>query len=846
MVHETAITRQRPAAAPRRRALPAAADAVQQAALRAILRPPEAAEGTRLRRAEAPDAGAADGAGAGAAFTDKSVDEATLLTICAIALAETDPSRTGEQEVKVAWIYRNLWVEHKGEAGFAKSMAYRNADGHGLYAVWRVALGDSAEAGRTNEDGKADVIDRLNADIAARNLKDKLAVKPVKTIGEYVRHLGLERVAKDRAGRIAQAFKSGLNPYPGWTMQGSRQDIDRDTGDWPVVRHYIRRCLADPGLPVLFEVLTAREVRHYTVVADAKTIVARHRRETPKKVAPLSDDELRRAAALVPGGGGAGTDGARATPDAGDVVQPSADGARAATELPPEVEDAIERSRGGGQALQAPLRGRLERAFATDFGAVRLHTDAGADRLARRLGARAFTTRQDVFFRAGEWDPAAPGPLLAHELAHVVQQSARVRRKLAVGASDDAHERAADAAAREVVRILRGEAPAPEAGAGAGLGLSGPALRRQAGGGAGAADAGAADAGTAPPAPAPWPEVRHGREPVARGKTVAQVEQIVGTGQYAQLTDPDVGAAMLLVPVFREFAAGDFQGLRYEPDAGVTSADYEANVKAVRELLVAELNDRTRKLVDKRVAEALAQARKRAADAGVADAGALAEAERQRVESDPALRKAIADQAREEMARDLAGRSAAPLCFFLSSYLYLRAVDRIDAGVGFAAWYRSQLLQGHVGPTAPGSLARGLAFGNARGSRVEVEGGAQYDTLDKVPAGVRLAITRQEHVQGRHFLLVFRDAAGLWRNLDHVYGGGAWHGEPVDPKRVLLVWCIPSMTATAPPRAAPAPAAGPSPAVVVTPEEQRLMQCFERLGWTDLPQSVPESPAAQR
>jgi hypothetical protein len=68
----------------------------------------------------------------------------------------------------------------------------------------------------------------------------------------------------------------------------------------------------------------------------------------------------------------------------------------------------------------------MEQAMGADLGGVRLHTDTRADRLARTLHARAFTTGQDIFFRRGE--PGIAGGegrhVLAHELAHVAQQSA--------------------------------------------------------------------------------------------------------------------------------------------------------------------------------------------------------------------------------------------------------------------------------------------------------------------------------------------------------------------------------------------------------------------------------------
>lgn len=89
------------------------------------------------------------------------------------------------------------------------------------------------------------------------------------------------------------------------------------------------------------------------------------------------------------------------------------------------VQAAVQRARGGGHALPDRLRRPLEQGMDADFGAVRLHTDARADRLSRALQARAFTTGNDVYFRRGQYDPASTAgrTLLAHELAHVVQQT---------------------------------------------------------------------------------------------------------------------------------------------------------------------------------------------------------------------------------------------------------------------------------------------------------------------------------------------------------------------------------------------------------------------------------------
>jgi hypothetical protein len=65
-----------------------------------------------------------------------------------------------------------------------------------------------------------------------------------------------------------------------------------------------------------------------------------------------------------------------------------------------------------------------------DLGAVRVHHDRSADQLNRAVSAKAFTTGDDVFFSSGAYEPASKQGqhLLAHELAHTVQQSGAARR----------------------------------------------------------------------------------------------------------------------------------------------------------------------------------------------------------------------------------------------------------------------------------------------------------------------------------------------------------------------------------------------------------------------------------
>lgn len=128
---------------------------------------------------------------------------------------------------------------------------------------------------------------------------------------------------------------------------------------------------------------------------------------------------------------------------------------------------------GDGRPLDAGVRSRMEEALGRELGPVHLHTDAGAGRLANSLNARAFAVGGHVAFAAGEYRPGtlAGDALIAHELAHVVQQSGGGRRTAsAEPASYGALERDADRAAVGAVASLWGAARTTAASAG-------PALR---------------------------------------------------------------------------------------------------------------------------------------------------------------------------------------------------------------------------------------------------------------------------------------------------------------------------------------------------------------------------------
>lgn len=83
------------------------------------------------------------------------------------------------------------------------------------------------------------------------------------------------------------------------------------------------------------------------------------------------------------------------------------------------------RAIGTGQPLDQATRGHFEQSMQADFSQVQIHTGAEAAEEAQRLSARAFTVGQHIAFAEGEFRPDTEEgrALLAHELAHVVQQS---------------------------------------------------------------------------------------------------------------------------------------------------------------------------------------------------------------------------------------------------------------------------------------------------------------------------------------------------------------------------------------------------------------------------------------
>jgi hypothetical protein len=104
-----------------------------------------------------------------------------------------------------------------------------------------------------------------------------------------------------------------------------------------------------------------------------------------------------------------------------------------------------------GARLAAATREEMEARFGYDFSTVRVHDGAGAAAAADRLHADAFAVGDDLVFARGRYAPATHRgrELLAHELAHTVQQRGATREAPALdeGSTLEAEARGAGRAA---------------------------------------------------------------------------------------------------------------------------------------------------------------------------------------------------------------------------------------------------------------------------------------------------------------------------------------------------------------------------------------------------------------
>src|SRR5579859_802768 len=130
------------------------------------------------------------------------------------------------------------------------------------------------------------------------------------------------------------------------------------------------------------------------------------------------EQEADRVADRVLGGGRANS----ASGSAGSVQRT---GAGEGFEAGPQIEARLAALKGQGSPLPNSLRARMEHGLNADFEDVRVHSDSQSYQLNHSLQAQAFTHGRDIYMAEGKFNPGSSQGqhLLAHELAHVVQQT---------------------------------------------------------------------------------------------------------------------------------------------------------------------------------------------------------------------------------------------------------------------------------------------------------------------------------------------------------------------------------------------------------------------------------------
>lgn len=115
----------------------------------------------------------------------------------------------------------------------------------------------------------------------------------------------------------------------------------------------------------------------------------------------------------------------------GQIIQAQENSGQAAN-VTPTLETQLNINKGSGQPLPEQTRTFMESRFKHDFSQVRIHTDARASESAEDLSALAYTLGNNIVFGKGQFAPNTREGrrLLAHELAHTVQQEQGIRRNV--------------------------------------------------------------------------------------------------------------------------------------------------------------------------------------------------------------------------------------------------------------------------------------------------------------------------------------------------------------------------------------------------------------------------------
>jgi hypothetical protein len=193
--------------------------------------------------------------------------------------------------------------------------------------------------------------------------------------------------------------------------------------------------------------LRAERARAYARPVSAREPERIHEHDQPRRTSPPPEPVEDEAAPLRALASGVGN---RAFANA--VARSQGIGIMPSGEVHPSVQSGIDATRGSGSELDPGVARRLSPTLG-DLSDVRVHTDETSNDLNRAVSARAFATGTDVYFADNQYKPNTTDGdhLIAHELAHVVQQrGAPTSGPLAVSNPGDAFEREADSVADRI------------------------------------------------------------------------------------------------------------------------------------------------------------------------------------------------------------------------------------------------------------------------------------------------------------------------------------------------------------------------------------------------------------
>ena len=116
------------------------------------------------------------------------------------------------------------------------------------------------------------------------------------------------------------------------------------------------------------------------------------------------------------------------------------------TMIPPEVHEVL---RSPGKPLDSATRVFLERRFGHSLSHVRIHTGDMAVQSAEEVRASAYTVGKHIVFGAGRYTPGTTFglKLLAHEIAHTIQQGSKPHSKILISPPNGPLEEEADRSA---------------------------------------------------------------------------------------------------------------------------------------------------------------------------------------------------------------------------------------------------------------------------------------------------------------------------------------------------------------------------------------------------------------